>query len=145
MTCRMCNEQDDFCDGNSSEELCKHCLDHCCEECFLQLETDEEYEHHLCNDCYRNDFFNLPKHLYKKEPEYFTFSYIEIAEYEEECRLQKIVKDACEKRKQEKAKQKWEMKLNESINKEEILEEEFEVHQWYLDIEEPEIDAIMIQ
>ena len=31
MTCRRCNDEDDFCDGNSSENLCKHCLDHCCE------------------------------------------------------------------------------------------------------------------
>jgi|TARA_B100001971_G_scaffold13522_1_gene10738 hypothetical protein len=52
MTCRRCNEKDDFCDGNSSEELCKHCLDHCCEDCFKELETKEEYEHSVCNECY---------------------------------------------------------------------------------------------
>jgi hypothetical protein len=113
----MCNEQDDFCDGNSSEELCKHCLDHCCEECFNQLKTDMEYERNKCNDCYYEDFFNLPKNLYKSEPQCFTFSYKDIKEYEEDCRMKKIIEDTCEKRKQEKIKQKYDRRWRKALSK----------------------------
>lgn len=56
MTCRRCSQKDDFCDGNSSENLCKHCLDHCCENCFKEFETEKEYEHSVCNDCYEITF-----------------------------------------------------------------------------------------
>ena len=52
MSCRRCGEEENFIDGNEEEELCKHCLDHCCEECFNELETEEEHEHCLCKDCY---------------------------------------------------------------------------------------------
>ncbi len=126
MTCRMCDEQDDFCDGNSSENLCKNCLDHCCEECFYQLETEQEYEHNLCNECYTNN-------LYKKEPEYFTFNNWEIEEYEEDCMYKKIIEDACKKRKQEKLQQ------NPRKTRNNIKEEDFKVNQWYLEIEEVDV------
>ena len=120
MTCRICNEKDDFCDGNASEELCKHCLDHCCEECFLQLETDAEYEHNVCSLCYTKNFWDLPSGLYPNEPEVFTFSDQDIAAYEEECRSKKIVEDACEKKKQQKAEKKrnkWNDRWQKALSK----------------------------
>jgi len=49
--CRRCGDIDDFCDGNESEKLCKHCLDHCCEECFNELESPEEESKHICKEC----------------------------------------------------------------------------------------------
>lgn len=49
--CKRCGEQDDFCDGNSLEELCKHCLDHCCENCYKELETEKEEEKRVCVEC----------------------------------------------------------------------------------------------
>jgi len=80
MSCKRCGEQDDFCDGNSSEELCKHCLDHCCEQCFTELETEIEEEHQTCEDCYEPPY-------YKRQPQYFTFSLEDIEEYEFEQEL----------------------------------------------------------
>ena len=91
MTCRNCNEQDNFCDGNADEELCKHCLDHSCEECFKTLESDLEYDTHLCEDCYEG-------------PQHFTFFDWEIKEYEEEQEQVRNLQIACEKLKKEKAK-----------------------------------------
>lgn len=55
MSCRRCGEEETFIDGNEGEELCKHCLDHCCERCFGELHSEEEYEHYVCDDCYESD------------------------------------------------------------------------------------------
>ena len=64
--CIICGDIDDFCDGNESEKICKHCLDHCCEECFTELESPEEESKHICKDCDedsegKNVFENLMK------------------------------------------------------------------------------------
>jgi transcription elongation factor GreA-like protein len=53
--CRRCGEIDDFCDGNESEKLCKHCLDHCCEECFKELESPHEEWKRICKECDEDD------------------------------------------------------------------------------------------
>lgn len=49
--CKRCGEEEDFCDGNPSEELCKHCLLHSCENCYKELETEKEYEKTICVEC----------------------------------------------------------------------------------------------
>ena len=73
MSCRVCGEEETFTDGNEAEELCKHCLDHCCEECFGPLLEEAEYENHLCESCYG---------LHNNVPEHFTFHSWEIEEFE---------------------------------------------------------------
>ena len=105
----MCNEQDNFCDGNSSEELCKHCLNHSCEQCFQQLETDQEYSRHTCNNCYQVDFFKLPSNLYdscKLEPRYFTFCDEDIEDYEFECEHERRLAMTAQRKMEIKAEQK---------------------------------------
>jgi len=92
MTCRNCNHSDDFCDGNADEQLCKNCLDRFCEDCFSYLETDLEYDTHLCDDCYTG-------------PRHFTFFDWEIEEFEEEQERLNELKLACEKRKKKKEEQ----------------------------------------
>ena len=101
MTCRMCNEQDNFCDGNSSEQLCKN--------------------------CYAVDFFKLPSNLYesyKPEPEYFTFCDEDIEDYNFECehhrtlvmmsQRKKEIKVKCKKQeKKERKKKNFERKIKE--------------------------------
>jgi hypothetical protein len=49
--CSVCNSHDDFVDGNQDEKICKHCLDHSCEECFQLLQTEKDYQLSLCSDC----------------------------------------------------------------------------------------------
>ena len=117
MTCRMCNEQDNFRNGNSLHELCEYCVKHCCVQCFEQLKTDNDYKRHLCYRCYEADFFNLSKELYgeyKPEPKYFTFSHDDIADYEFECNHQKMLAVVNQRKikikKQQKKEQKKEQK-----------------------------------
>lgn len=85
MACRRCGKQDDFVDGNESEELCKACLDHCCEQCFKQLETKDDYERHMCYFCFAEEFFTYDYGDYSPTPtgpQYFTFTDEEVAVFE---------------------------------------------------------------
>lgn len=93
MSCRRCGEQEDFVDGNEGEELCKHCLDHCCENCFSELETEKDYERHMCYKCYEEDFFQYMEFspiekIKKSSPKCFTFSDEDIEQYEKEYCLE---------------------------------------------------------
>ena len=109
MSCRLCGEEDTFTDGNDTEELCKHCLDHCCEECFGALLTEEDYENHLCKIC-------VPS-----SPQYFTFYDWEIEEYEIECKL-----------KEKKEKEEELRRYNEMMDEKKKEKEEYvPVYQWW--------------
>lgn len=82
MTCQRCEEEDNFIEGNEEQEICKNCLDHCCESCFKELETEEEYETHNCSECYPLTISITINHQQKKkEPRYFTFTNREIYNY----------------------------------------------------------------
>jgi len=79
-------------DGNEEEELCKHCLDHVCERCYCDLETEEEYDRYTCEECWEE----TPKK--KSEPQYFTFTDIEIFNYE----MEQIERNKLKKKEQPK-------------------------------------------